>query len=129
MAHLARTATFDILVSQRARNGAAVPPRGRGRTDDSHLRHGHTMTACLTGDWTVSHDFAYVPDGAERVTRLLAKKVLEGAPVLALLGSPSILDELSGPGGRFVFNRLMGRTADTHRTLIPAYPAALRVRR
>ncbi len=45
-------------------------------------------------DWLVTHDFAFSLGGAERVTAVLAEKVLDGAPVHCFGGDPEVLTGL-----------------------------------
>jgi glycosyltransferase involved in cell wall biosynthesis len=82
------------------------------------------MTLESAGAWTVAHDFAFVYAGAERVTRLLAHEVLQGAPVVAIQGRESVLSTLSGSGSRFVYPRVLGMR-NVQRALVPLYPATL----
>ena len=75
--------------------------------------------------WTVSHDFAFVFGGAERVTTTLLASVMPGSPLLYLAGSPGVVDHMTGggPSAPLLPPKLV--TAPSHRFLVAAYPVAL----
>ncbi|MBC3761712.1 glycosyltransferase [Quadrisphaera oryzae] len=79
--------------------------------------------------WTVVHDFAYVHAGAERVTQVLANRVVPGAPLLAIGGRSSVLDGMGIDGGWRTVVPADRMAESTYRSLAPLYPALLRRRR
>lgn len=79
--------------------------------------------------WLVSHDFAYIHGGAERVTRALTRHVVPDAPLVYLGGDPRLVEEIAGDRGAYPLLPQRVVTASTHRALVAMYPVALARRR
>lgn len=79
-----------------------------------------------TSGWYVTHDFGFVFAGAERVSQVLAQRVLPGAPVGAIAGSDEVLEQMAGnaPYVRFLPRALVNER--TFRHLTPLYPGVIR---
>ncbi len=75
--------------------------------------------------WTVSHDFAFVAGGAERVTQAICSRVVPGAPLRVLAGSADTWRAVGFPADtRAVLPPVVG--VRSFHALAPLMPAMLR---
>src|SRR5690348_238995 len=83
-------------------------PRGTIGSDLEVRTQPHRSQA--TSTWTIAHDFAFVPGGAEWVTKVLSHWCLPDSPLVYLAGDKNIASTLTPTGS----TQLLPRSITEH---------------